>query len=69
MKEILFNNKLYKRDFDMIGDNERVRWYELNPNPRPHLLIEIFNQKLLDELEKEYEQICLLEILPTQPII
>jgi hypothetical protein len=57
---INYNNVIYTRESNTIGDVDNVRYY-YNTSDDTH---EVYSQELLDELENVYENICLVNITP-----
>lgn len=72
---ISLNGKDFQRDFELIGDVEKVRWYELKYSKIPVLgepdifESEVYDQEELDKLEIAYESSLVSEMYPTQTII
>lgn len=60
------NGKRYLREYELLGDVQKVRWYEYNESLYTS---EIYTQDMLDILELEYEIACMNDITPPLPII
>ncbi len=67
MNETIINFKghPYRREVEMLGDVEKVRWY----NTKLSGYSEIHSQEELDELEGVYDATIIKELTPVFPII
>jgi hypothetical protein len=68
------NDKEFIREVEMLGDVEKIRWYEIKIQTIPGLGTdicesEVYDQDELDELEGAYEMKLVLEMFPYQTII
>jgi len=63
---ISMNGKMYNRSIEMLGDVQKVTWFECYGT-----LIEqeIYDQEEMDRLEEQYENVLLSIITPPLPII
>ncbi len=71
---LTIKGKDYHREFELLGDVEKVRWYEITMlqlgSMEPEVSeTEIYDQDELDELELAYEARLVAEMFPTQTII
>lgn len=63
---INYKGKKYKRQVELLGDVERVIWFEVIDMTTQ---TEIYDDKLSIELEKFYEKMLLIQLFPTKSII
>jgi hypothetical protein len=59
-RKITFNGKTYTREVEMIGDVEKISWF----NTTIFGFNEIFDATLLDELETYFVSECVKEMIP-----
>ena len=61
LNDFTCQGKNYKRDSSMIGDTEKITWFEDGK--------EVFDQELLEMLEHSYETALTVDIWPILPLI
>lgn len=62
---ITLNNKQYNRNVEMLGDVEKITWFEVNGDTET----EIYSEEEAIRLEEAYEDTLLAIITPVLPII
>ncbi len=64
---IILNDKFFRREVEMLGDVEKVRWYEYKEDSDTHS--EIYDQQELDTLELALEDSVINTLTPVPSII
>ncbi len=64
---IILNDKFFRREVEMLGDVEKVRWYEYKEDSDTHS--EIYDQQELDTLELALEDSIINTLTPVPSII
>lgn len=75
MQIITMNNKTYQRDVELIGDVEKITWFEVIKELSDDFVgytfssKEIYDQETLETLEMTYLDALTLTMTPVWPII